>query len=155
MTNPAILFATGFAVALLAGCGGPSPSLNASIQAQPANERPATTEPIVLISASGLSPQTDYLVGLSTVWSPEFAARVRSNPLGSIPPTPVHFACPYVNVPPLGVGLFLPDGVAVARTITAMPICNVPTPMLTPINNGISNPAPANNGNSVPGAARG
>lgn len=127
MTHPAILFVTGVALAALIGCAGPSPTLSASIEPGHTN-----TKPVVLISANGLSPQTDYLVGISTVWSPEFAGRVRSDPFGSISPTAVSFECPYVNVPPVGIGLFLPDGIAVARTVTGVPTCEVRTPTLTP-----------------------
>lgn len=124
MTNPAILFAAGFALATLMGCADQSPSLTASLQ--PGGTR---TEPIILISARGLPPQTDYLVGISTVWSPQFAARVRSDSTGSIAALPIRFDCPYVNVPPLGVGLFFSDGIAAARTTTAgVPNCDVRTP---------------------------
>ena len=125
MTKPIILFASGFALAAMTGCTGRSPSLTAITQPERLN-----VNPTVLISANNLSPGSDYLVGINTIWSPEFATKVHADPSGSIPPLPVSFKCPYINVPPLRVGLFLQDGIAVARTTAAAPACAADMHML-------------------------
>ena len=144
MTKLAILFAGGFALTAMTGCAGSSPSLTAVTQ--PA--RPSVN-PAVLISASHLSPGSDYLIGINTIWSPEFAARVHTDLTGSIPPLTVSFKCPYINAPPLNVGLFLQDGIAVARTTTAAPSCNTGAHMVQ--TGGPDRPQ----SNGVPPAARG
>jgi hypothetical protein len=102
--------------AVVAGCA-PSPSLQAELLYSAAYRGP-----YVVVSGRHLSPMMLYKVGVNTIWSPQFVGLVQSDAAGNVVSQPFFFSCSYIITPPINVGLYSQDGLAMAQTtIDAMP----------------------------------
>lgn len=111
LVGPRNIAGASLVLAFVSGCCAPTPQLAASL-AQGRSNIP----PRLAVSANHLSPGATYFVGVDTVSSPLYVQAFYADGLGNVFSKPFSFACPDINIAPLKIGLFLPDGLAVART---------------------------------------